>query len=337
MRARRLIAWQAGNVTVIHGWYERGAGQPETDRARRRRATTGHSNAAERLNTEGLADVTLIERPADFVNQRHSRRRRRRPRRAGRSDRSPARSHADGCHGQADGCVAGATRPTADVIRAGLRILGVADGVGAVSSSFFFVLPGRGGRWCTATAACCRTPDIDQLASIAVSSARTFAQLSGADPAVAMLSFSTKGSAEHPRVDKVRAATAAAQALAPDLAIDGELQFDAALLPSVAEAKAPDSPRRWACEHLHLSRPRRGQHRLQNHRTLGRRTSVRTTPARTRRSAPRPLARLLNRRHRQRRGDCVVASVTPAQRLRCARSGPAHTGVIRSSQGHDDD
>lgn len=239
MRARRLIAWQAGNVTVIHGWYERA-------RANRKRIVLADAgddrahNAAERLNTEGLADVTVIERPADFVNSAI---------RDAADDLGGRADLTDPLHvatlmvatGQADGCVAGATRPTADVIRAGLRILGVADGVGAVSSSFFFVLP-DGRPLVYGDCGVLPDPDIDQLASIAISSARTFAQLSGADPAVAMLSFSTKGSAEHPRVDKVRAATAAAQALAPDLAIDGELQFDAALLPSVAEAKAPDSP-----------------------------------------------------------------------------------------------
>jgi phosphate acetyltransferase len=143
--------------------------------------------------------------------------------------------------GEADGCVAGASRSTADVLRAGIHLLGVASGVEAISSCFFFVLPdGR-----TIVYGDCGVlpdPDAAQLASVAVSSAETYRQLSGQDPRVAMLSFSTKGSAEHPRVDKVRDATALAQAAAPDLPIDGELQFDAAWVPSVGAKKAPDSP-----------------------------------------------------------------------------------------------
>ena len=84
-------------------------------------------------------------------------------------------------------------------------------------------------------------PDPEQLASIAISSAATYAELTDDEPQVAMLSFSTKGSAEHPLVDKVLAATEIARGLAPGLAIDGEMQFDAAFVPSVGERKAPDS------------------------------------------------------------------------------------------------
>ncbi len=143
--------------------------------------------------------------------------------------------------GRADGCVAGATRPTADVLRAAIRVLGPAPGVAAISSCFFFVLP-DGRPLVYGDCGVIPDPDADQLADIAVSSARTFATLAAEDPAVAMLSFSTRGSARHARVDKVIAATRAAQQLAPDLAIDGELQFDAAFVESVANAKAPDSP-----------------------------------------------------------------------------------------------
>lgn len=142
--------------------------------------------------------------------------------------------------GEADGCVAGATRPTADVLRAGIHLLGVAPDAAAISSCFFFILS-DGRPIVYGDCGVLPDPDPAQLASVAISSAATFQQLSGQDPRVAMLSFSTKGSAEHPRVDKVREATARAQELAPDLALDGELQFDAAWVPAIADSKAPES------------------------------------------------------------------------------------------------
>ena len=148
--------------------------------------------------------------------------------------------------GVADAAVAGATRSTADVLRAGLRVLGVAPGVDVVSSCFLMVLAdGRP----VAYGDCGVVPDPDatQLATIASSTADTWIGLAGpaagsGPPRVAMLSFSTKGSAEHPRVDKVRAATALVTERRSDLAVDGELQFDAAIVPAVAAVKAPGSP-----------------------------------------------------------------------------------------------
>lgn len=142
--------------------------------------------------------------------------------------------------GWASACVAGASRSTSDVIRAGIRVLGVASDVDVVSSSFFFVMP-DGTPLVYGDCGVLPDPTAEQLASVAVSSAATFAQLAGEEARVAMLSFSTKGSAEHPRVEKVREATAIVQANAPELAIDGELQFDAAFVPAVAESKAPGS------------------------------------------------------------------------------------------------
>lgn len=142
--------------------------------------------------------------------------------------------------GWAAGCVGGASRSSAEVVRAGLRVLGVAPGVEALSSCFFFVLP-DGRTMVYGDCGVLPDPDDQQLASVAISSAATFARLTGEEPRVAMLSFSTKGSARHPRVEKVRSATAIAQQAAPHLKIDGELQFDAAWIPAVADVKAPDS------------------------------------------------------------------------------------------------
>lgn len=143
--------------------------------------------------------------------------------------------------GRADACVAGATRPTGDVIRAGLSVIGLAPTVSTVSSSFVLVLP-DGRRLAYGDCAVLPAPDEQQLAQVAVATARTYRELIGEEPVVAMLSFSTMGSAEHPEVDTVRAATRIAQDLQPDLCIDGELQFDAAMIESVARSKAAGSP-----------------------------------------------------------------------------------------------
>ena len=143
--------------------------------------------------------------------------------------------------GAADAAVAGATRPSADVLRAGLRVLGTAPGTDLVSSCFMLVMP-DGRPVAFGDCGVVPDPDADQMASIAISTARTFAALVEAEPRIAMLSFSTKGSAEHERVDKVRLATALVGERVPNLVVDGELQFDAAWVPEVAEAKAPGSP-----------------------------------------------------------------------------------------------
>ena len=146
--------------------------------------------------------------------------------------------------GAADAAVAGASRPTADVMRAGLKVLGAAPGVDLVSSCFLMVL--ADGRT-VAYGDCGVVPDPDevQLAAIAASTADTWRSLVASGsvaPRVAMLSYSTRGSAEHPRVDKVREATRRLIEARPDLVVDGELQFDAAMVPAVAAAKAPGSP-----------------------------------------------------------------------------------------------
>jgi phosphate acetyltransferase len=142
--------------------------------------------------------------------------------------------------GRADAGVAGSLATTASVIRAGLYGIGTPPTCKLVSS--FFLMQLRDGRAVTfADCGVVPDPNAEQLAEIAVTAAENHRRLTNEEPRVAMLSFSTRGSADHPRVDKVRQATQIAQRLRPAMAIDGELQFDAAFVPSVAERKAPNS------------------------------------------------------------------------------------------------
>ena len=143
--------------------------------------------------------------------------------------------------GLADACVGGSTRPTGDVIRAALRVIGLAADATVMTSSFLMLL--RDGRvFGYGDCAVIPRPDEEQLAEIALWTSRTFHELTGLVPAVAMLSFSTKGSADHPEAQVVRTATTLVRDRAPGLAVDGELQFDAAYSEAVACHKAPGSP-----------------------------------------------------------------------------------------------
>jgi len=145
----------------------------------------------------------------------------------------------------ADGMVAGACHATADVLRPSLQILKTAPGVKLVSGFFILDVPGckygNDGTFLFADCGLNQDPNAEELAAIADSSAKSFKQLVGAKPIVAMLSHSTKGSAKHPLVDKVVEATRIAHERYPGLTLDGELQTDAALVPSVAKSKAPGS------------------------------------------------------------------------------------------------
>ena len=201
--------------------------------------------AAERLRAEQLADPVLVRDASTWCSPA--------VRAAAAASPQAARIDLDDplhvaalmvAAGEADACVAGASRPTADVVRAALFCIGTAPGTDVVSSCFVLALGDEADEDAVVYGDCgvVPAPDAKQLASIAVASAATFAQLVGSEPRVAMLSYSTKGSAQGPSVERVRTATELVRSKAPRLAVDGELQFDAAWVPEVAAAKAPGSP-----------------------------------------------------------------------------------------------
>jgi phosphate acetyltransferase len=142
--------------------------------------------------------------------------------------------------GYADGCVAGAVNTTGDVLRAAIQAIGLKKGSKIVSSIFLF--EGKDGAvFSFGDCAVVPYPDAEQLATIAIDSAETHASITGEKPVTAMLSFSTKGSAAHEKVDLVTGALALVKQQRPDLNIDGELQFDAAYVEEIGRKKAPES------------------------------------------------------------------------------------------------
>ena len=155
-------------------------------------------------------------------------------------------------NGDVDGLVSGACHSTANTLRPGLQVIKTAPGINTVSSSFVMIAPEGENKYNpdgVAVFADCAIniePDANQIADIAISSAETAKNIAGIEPRVAMLSFSTKGSGNDDKffksVPKMQEATAIAKSLAPDLALDGEFQFDAAVAPEVGKLKAPTSP-----------------------------------------------------------------------------------------------
>ncbi len=147
--------------------------------------------------------------------------------------------------GYAGGMVAGAANSTGDVLRPALQILKTAPGIKLASGAFIMEVPnceyGENGIFIFGDCALNPNPTAEELAHIAISSANTFKALIHAEPHVSILSFSSKGSAKHPDVDKVIEATKIAKELAPEISLDGELQFDASIVPAIGKSKAPNS------------------------------------------------------------------------------------------------
>jgi len=149
-------------------------------------------------------------------------------------------------NGDADGEVSGADHATGDVLRPAFHYVKTAPGISVVSGAFIMILPeksfGENGVIIFADGAVHPNPNEKELAEIAIATAHTARAIAGFEPRIAMLSFSTKGSAKHEMVDKVVNATRLAKDMAPDLQIDGELQADAALIDAIGKSKAPGSP-----------------------------------------------------------------------------------------------
>ncbi len=147
--------------------------------------------------------------------------------------------------GDADGEVAGANNATGDVLRPAFQIVKTKPGISVVSGAFFMILKdntyGENGMLVFADCAVHPNPTAEELAEIAVETGKTTRAIGGFEPKIAMLSFSTKGSAKHEMVDKVVKATEIAKAMAPDMQIDGELQADAAIVPAIGASKAKGS------------------------------------------------------------------------------------------------
>ncbi len=200
------------------------------------------------ISTATIVDPENFEKMDEYVNQFYELRKKR-----GMTLEKAAEMMKDEMYfgvmmvkmGDADGMVSGAVHSTADTLRPSLQILKTAPGTKLVSSFFVMDVPnceyGDEGVFVFGDCGLVENPNADELSEIAISSAHSFKALTGNDARVAMLSYSSKGSAKNELVDKVVEATRLAREKAPELALDGELQLDAALVPSVGNSKAPGS------------------------------------------------------------------------------------------------
>ena len=223
--------------------------------------------------------------------------------------------------GLVDGYVAGATHTTGDNLRPGLQIIKATPGLKTVSSFFIMVHPnpkfGENGVMIYSDCGMVEMPTAEQLADIAVASARSWRQLVGTEPRVAMLSYSTKGSAKSTDTEKVLKALDLAKKADPQLCIDGEMQFDAAVIPSIGERKAKGSPVAGKANVFIFPDLDAGNIGYKITRAPRRRAGHRAAGPGHGQARPRSLPRLFRRRHRQGRGD-----VRPDGEL----GGPARRG-----------
>ncbi len=208
--------------------------------------------AARRLAAEGLIEPVLLDREEDAPKYAELYFERRRAKGVTREEasgiaRNPLyRAALMVAAGDADGGVGGAVNTTAETVRAALHAIGTARGIRTVSGVFFMCAAdsrfGEDGVLAFADAAVVVQPSAEEIAAIALATARSVRAVMGAEPRLALLSFSTKGSAAHPSIGKVTESLRILRESSPDLQADGELQGDAALVPDVARRKAPGSP-----------------------------------------------------------------------------------------------
>jgi phosphate acetyltransferase len=208
--------------------------------------------AARRLEIEGLVEPILLgteaSDPGEYADIYYERRRAKGVSQAEAEEiaRNPLyRAALMVTAGEADGAVAGAVNTTADTVRAGLQCIGTAEGIRTVSGVFFVCVQDRGfgldGVLAFADCAMVVDPTADEIAEIAIATARSVRSVMGTEPRIALLSFSSKGSAKHPRAEKMIDALRILRQRAPEIDADGELQGDAALVEAVAKSKAPGS------------------------------------------------------------------------------------------------